>query len=277
MFALDIHAHVRTGDRRLGGDSWSDAQSLFKVGDVATDDIAKYYASLDMRAVIFDVQGITSHGQRASNEEVASIADASDGTLIGFAAIDPWMQRAALDELEKAVELGLRGVKVHPVTQAFEMNDHRFDSLWDFCSDHRLPVLVHCGTTGIGAGSPGGRGFQLKYGRVVPYIDDVAARFPNLNIIVAHFAWPWYEEALAVSRHKGNVFIDLSGWAPKYLPEIVRRYAGKVMPNKFLFGSDYPLLTPERWVSEFMEFEFSDSAKSMILRDNACELLGIQV
>jgi predicted TIM-barrel fold metal-dependent hydrolase len=212
-----------------------------------------------------------------SNDEVSDLVGRSEGRLIGFASVDPWKGKAAIRELERCRELGLVGVKLQPITQAFSMSNPRFRPLWDACQSLGMPLLVHTGTTGIGAGAPGGRGLHLKYGRPVPDIDDVAAEFPNLTIIAAHFAWPWHLELLAVARHKGNVYIDLSGWAPRYLPAEVIQYCNSVMPEKFLFGSDFPLFPPDRWLEEFGRLDLKDGVREKVLYENACRILGIDV
>jgi predicted TIM-barrel fold metal-dependent hydrolase len=109
----------------------------------------------------------------------------------------------------------------------------------------------------------------------VPNIDDVAADFPNLTIIAAHFSWPWHLDLLAVARHKGNVYIDLSGWAPKYIPAEVLRDCNSVIPNKFLFGTDFPLLDPDRWLKEWAELDIKDKVRPMVMYENACRILGV--
>jgi predicted TIM-barrel fold metal-dependent hydrolase len=195
--------------------------------------------------------------------------------LIGFASVDPWKGTAAVRELERCHEMGLRGLKIQPITQAFEINEPRFYPLWAACEGMSMPVMVHTGTTGIGAGSPGGRGLHLKYGRPVPALDDVAADFPGVMWIAAHFAWPWHLELMAVARHKGNVFVDLSGWAPRYIPGEVLQYANSVIPDKFLFGSDFPLLSPDRWLEEFNHLALKDEVRPKILYENACRVLGL--
>ena len=276
MKAIDFHVHQRTGDRVQGGEQWRQARQLFKVGEESVD-LVEYYASRDMRAVVFDVDAETTDGMRACNDSIAELAERSEGVLIGFATVDPWKGKAALDELDRCREMGLRGLKIQPVTQQLRLNERRFSPLWEYCQAHQLPVLVHTGTTGIGAGSPGGGGYKLDYGRPVPYLDDVASEFPDLTLIAAHFGWPWYLEALAVARHKSNVYIDLSGWSPKYFPAEVVKYFQSVIPDKFLFGSDFPLLTPDRWLAEFDELGTKASSREAILYGNACRVLGLDV
>jgi predicted TIM-barrel fold metal-dependent hydrolase len=94
---------------------------------------------------------------------------------------------------------------------------------------------------------PGGGGIRLKYGNPMA-IDDVAVDFPDLPIILAHPSFPWQDEAISVCLHKPTVYIDLSGWSPKYFSATLVQYANSLLKNKVLFGSDYPLLTPDRWM-----------------------------
>jgi predicted TIM-barrel fold metal-dependent hydrolase len=272
--ALDIHAHLRTAERRAAAERLVDAEKLFK-SDLRSADPVDFYTERRMMAVVFDVDAESASGERMSNDEIAEAVGRSDGTLIGFASVDPHKGRGAIRELERAHGLGLRGVKVQPITQGFWLNDRAFYPLWDACAQLGLPVLVHTGTTGIGAGAPGGRGLHLKYGQPMPALDDLAADFPNLTIIAAHFGWPWHLELMAIARHKGNVYVDLSGWAPRYIPAEVLQYCNSVIPDKFLFGSDFPLLSPDRWLEEFGRLELKDAVRPKVLYENACRILGL--
>ncbi len=279
--AFDIHVHVRTGERRNTASSqWKHAQQLFGSGssgsqDSKDDDLIEYYASRNMRAVVFDVDSSSSTGERCDNDAIADLVNRSNGTLVGFCAVDPPTGAAAVREAQRCHALGFRGMKVQPVSQGFYLNDRRYFPLWEFAQEVGWPVMVHTGTTGIGAGMPGGGGIRLDCGRPVPYLDDVAASFPRLQLIAAHFGWPWHLELLAAARHKQNIWIDLSGWSPRYLPPEVIQYCNSVIPDKFLFGSDWPLLTPDRWLADFASLSLKESVIPMVLRDNALRLLEI--
>ena len=122
-------------------------------------------------------------------------------------------------------------------------------------------------------GMPGGMGMRLKYSNPM-YMDDVAADFPDLKIILAHPSFPWQEEALSVATHKPNVYIDLSGWSPKYFPPILVRYINSILQDKMLFGSDWPVITPDRWLSDFAKLEIRDDIRPKVLKANARKLLG---
>ena len=80
---------------------------------------------------------------------------------------------------------------------------------------------------------------------------------------------------MAVARHASNVLVDLSGWAPRYIPDEVLRYCNSVIPEQFLFGSDYPLLSPDRWFEEFDKLELKDHVRRKVLFENACRVLDL--
>ena len=137
-----------------------------------------------------------------------------------------------------------------------------------------MPAIFHTGQTGIGAGLPGGRGIKLRYSDPM-LLDDVAADFPGLTIIMAHPSVPWQDAAISIATHKANVYIDLSGWSPKYFPPQLVRAANGQLRHKVLFGSDFPLITPERWLSDFQALDMKDAVRPLILKHNAIEVLKL--
>lgn len=273
---IDVHVHQHTGQRaRQNETQFADAARLFH-SEHRPEPLADLYGRLGGMAVIFDVDAETRTGLAIANEEIAATVQQSSGRLLGFGSVDPWKGTVALQEVERCHALGLKGMKFQPITQAFHVNDRRFYPLWDLCQDLGMVVTIHEGTTGIGSGTPGGRGLHLKYARPIPDLDDIAGDFPGLTVIAAHPGWPWHTELLAVARHKSNVFIDLSGWAPRYWPADTVQYMRSVMPEKFLFGSDYPLLTPERWLQEFAQIEVKEAVREQVLKENAVAVLGLR-
>ncbi len=133
-----------------------------------------------------------------------------------------------------------------------------------------LIVVFHTGTSGIGARVKSS--IRLDYGRPI-YFDENALRFQDMKIVLAHFGWPWTEEAIAIALHKPNVYLDLSGWAPRYIPAVIWDYA-KRLNDKLLFGSDFPLIKPERWIEEFFRINLSQEVKDKILKRNAEKLIN---
>ena len=282
--AIDMHVHVRTGERARPTDTGEQqrlaaAEAYFRTShkQLNGDDVAEMYRKLNMMATIFDVDQETRTGVRISNDEIAQAAKRHPDVLIGFGSVDPWKGQAAVKEIRRCVEeLGLRGMKFHPTTQAFMPNDRRFYDVWEECSRLGIPAIFHTGMSGIGAGTPGGSGIRLRYAQPL-LLDDVAVDFPKLNIIAAHPSWPWQEEMLAIARHKANVYIDLSGWAPKYFPPSLVQQANSLLQDKCMFGSDFPLLSTERWLKEFAELPIKAEVRPKILRENAARLLGVKV
>jgi predicted TIM-barrel fold metal-dependent hydrolase len=100
-------------------------------------------------------------------------------------------------------------------------------------------------------------------------------RLPHAADHPAHPSFPWQDEALAVATHKPLVHIDLSGWSPKYFPPNLVRYANTLLQDKVLFGSDFPMITPDRWLRDFETLEIKPDVRAKILKGNAVRLLGL--
>jgi predicted TIM-barrel fold metal-dependent hydrolase len=280
MKAIDIHTHVPTPPG--GGSSATQEQMDRYFGGASNrgtiEEMYEMYVELDIFAVIFGVDAETTSGHPyTGNDYTAEIVKRYPDRFLGFASVDPHKGKAAVNEMERSVkELGLRGLKLHPISQAFFPNDTRFYQLWEKCAELGVPVLFHSGQTAVGAGLPGGGGLKIKYAQPI-HMDDVAADFPELNIIMAHPGVPWQEEQLSIALHKPNVYIDLSGWSPKYFRPILVQYANSLLQNKVLFGSDFPALTPQRWLGDFENLELKPEVRQKILLDNAAKLLKIDV
>lgn len=278
MRAIDVHVHVPAPADHASTAEKEAMAGYFSAGHIPNTPEAMYqtYHDLDIFAVIFEIDAETTSGKPyVGNDYVASIVQQYPEQFIGFASVDPWKGQLAVNELEHAVkDLGLKGLKLHPSTQAFFPNDTRFYPLWQKAMELEIPVLFHSGQTGVGSGTPGGGGHKLKYSHPM-LLDDVAADFPDLTIIMAHPAVPWQEEQLAVVLHKGNVYMDLSGWSPKYFRPVLVQYIRSIVQDKALFGSDYPVIQPERWLRDFENLELKDEVRQKILIDNARMVLKL--
>jgi predicted TIM-barrel fold metal-dependent hydrolase len=206
---------------------------------------------------------------------VASVAAANADVLIPFASVDPHRPNAA-DEVERLVrDHGVKGFKFHPNIQGFFPNDRAFYPVYEAIEAAGVPALFHTGHSGIGTGLPGGGGIRLKYSNPM-CVDDVAVDFPRMQIVLAHPSFPWQDEAISVALHKQQVYIDLSGWSPKYFPPQLVRYANTQLRDRVLFGSDYPMITPDRWLADFERADFRDEVRPLILKENAIRLLGLR-
>jgi hypothetical protein len=282
IVALDVHTHAeRSPDQPqdpVTGEVLAAAAKYFggSPPQPTAQEVADYYRERSMAAVIFTIDDEAGMGRRRiANEEVLAAAAANPDVLIPFASIDPHKGKLGVREARRLIADGVRGFKFHPNTQAFWPNDRAHYPLYEVIAQAGLIALFHSGQTGIGAGMPGGGGVRLKYSNPM-CIDDVAVDFPELRIILAHPSFPWQEEALAVATHKPNVYIDLSGWSPKYFPEILVRYTNTLLRHKMLFGSDYPLITPDRWLKDFEALAIRDEVRPLVLKENAAKLLGLR-
>jgi predicted TIM-barrel fold metal-dependent hydrolase len=279
--AIDVHVHVEVDDHghlSLTDQLMDASAAYFKAGErtPTIDQIADHYRQRRIAAVIFTVDAENATGHvRISNEEVAEGAARHPDVLIPFASVDPAKGRAGARELRRLVtEHGMRGAKFHPSLQEFAPNDRTAYPLFDELQSLGVPAVFHTGQTGIGAGLPGGGGIRLRLSDPM-LLDDVAVDFPDLTIIMAHPSFPWQDSALAVATHKANVFIDLSGWSPKYFPPQLVRYANSLLQDKLLFGSDYPVIPPDRWLADFATLDIKDHIRPKILKDNAVRVLGL--
>ncbi|MET0166143.1 MAG: amidohydrolase family protein, partial [Vicinamibacterales bacterium] len=253
------------------------AAAYFKGGgarDAAS--LAEYYRSRNMACVIFTVDETLTGTPRLSNDEVVEFAQKNADIAIPFASINPTRGAEGVREARRLVSAGaVRGLKLHPPIQEFFPNDRIAYPLYEVFAEAKLPVVFHTGHSGIGTGMRGGGGIRLKYGDPMP-IDDVAVDFPDMPIIMAHPSFPWQDEAISICLHKPQVYIDLSGWSPKYFSPTLVQYANTLLKNKVMFGSDYPLLTPDRWLADFEKLPMRDEVRPLILKENAVRLLGLR-
>lgn len=282
LVAIDMHVHVEKdtqGCVALDQELLDASAEYFSSDDERTptvEHLAGYYRERNMAAVIFTVDATTGLGHPGlSSAEIAESAAAHPDVLIPFGSVDPLAKDSVIKAESLARDHGVRGFKFHPSLQAFEPNDRHFYPLWHKLEELGLPVVTHTGQTGIGAGLPGGRGIKLRYSDPM-LMDDVAADFPNLPIILAHPSVPWQDSAISMATHKANVYIDLSGWLPKYFPPQLVRATNGLLQRKVLFGSDYPVISPDRWIASFDgDLEIKPEVRPLVMKDNAVALLGL--
>lgn len=276
--AIDLHVHLPTEEWLANaiGPHLEATEAYFRARPdrKTVDQVAEEYRERDILGVVLDWDDHTVTGRPwLGNDTLAALADRYPGVLMGFGSVDPW-DPGALDEMRRAADLGLAGLKFHPTMQAFSPGDERFYPLWERAQELGFVLLFHTGTCGIGAGTPGAGGTKIRYSHP-GFLDSVAADFPGITWVAAHFGWPWFLECLAIALHKSNVWIELSGWAPKYLPPEVVREGGRRLNDRTLFGSDYPFISLDRWFEEFEALGYPREKRENILWRNAARLLGL--
>jgi predicted TIM-barrel fold metal-dependent hydrolase len=282
LTAIDVHVHAERNEHepqdRVTAGLLEAAAKYFGAEPVqpTAQEVADYYRERGILAVVFTVDDEAGMGRRRlGNDEVLEAARANPDVMLPFGSVDPHKGKLGVREARELIAAGVRGFKFHPNTQAFWPNDPEYFPLYEVIAEAGLIALFHSGTTGIGAGMPGGGGVRLKYSNPMA-VDDVAAEFPELDIILAHPSFPWQDEALAIAVHKPNVYIDLSGWSPKYFPPNLVQYTNTLLRHKMLFGSDYPLISPDRWLSDFEKIAIRDEVRPLVLKENAARLLGLR-
>jgi predicted TIM-barrel fold metal-dependent hydrolase len=275
LTAFDVHVHLEHTEP----DSAADQAAKKYFGAGAERDwnaLADYYRARRIGCVVFTVDEKLTGRPQVTNDAVAEFAAKNSDIAMAFASLDPTRGADAVREARRLVAAGVvRGLKLHPPIQQFFPNDRVAYPLYEGFAEARLPVIFHTGHSGIGTGMPGGGGIRLKYGQPMP-IDDVAVDFPDMPIILAHPSFPWQDEAISICLHKPQVYIDLSGWSPKYFSPTLVQYANTLLKHKVLFGSDYPLLTPDRWMADFEKIAIRDEVRPLILKENAARLFGLR-
>jgi predicted TIM-barrel fold metal-dependent hydrolase len=279
--AIDIHTHAEVS-------CWNPFDAYGEEYDRAADKYFKsarrptiaetvaYYRERQIGLVMFTVDAESKLGRRRiPNEEIAEAARDNADMMIAFGSVDPHKSRMGAREVRRLIEdNGVKGFKFHPTVQGFHPYDRMAWPIYEVIAEYGLPAIFHSGHSGIGSGMRCGGGLRLEYSNPM-HLDDVAIDFPDMQIVIAHPSWPWQDEALSVAMHKPNVWIDLSGWSPKYFPKQLVQYANTLLRDRMLFGSDFPLITPDRWMKDFEEAGFRPEVHSLILKDNAVRLLGL--
>ena len=278
--AIDTHAHQPTKEflEDAGGQMMQDAADKFGATmETATYDemVADYHEAGVGRAVLLGWDAETNTGNPpVPNDYVAEVRDQYPDFFVGFGSVDPLKGDCVQEAVRCVEDLGLSGFKVQQIAQGFDPSAPEHQHLWNTIEDLGVPVVFHGGNSTLGAGSPGGRGLKIKYGDPM-LVDDVAAEHPELDILLAHPAFPWEKQQLAICQQKGNVYMDLSGWMPKYVDDQVLHYARTILQDKVMFGTDYPMLEPGPWLEQFGDLGFDESVQRKLLWENAEAFLGL--
>ena len=240
---IDCHTHIGEAGTHLGGESVSDARRAWgqdlKVGSTLAE---HWEAMATVDAAIVLAFAATAVGINVPNEYVADYVGLHPEKLIGFASVDPNSRQAPAELEHAATALGLRGLKLGPIYQHFDPLSKSAFAVYEVAERLQLPVMWHQGTTFV-------RDAPLIHARPM-LLDEVATRFPDLRIVIAHLGHPWIEEAMATIRKHPNLFADISALETRPW----QYYNGMVaaveygVAHKVLLGTDFPFSTIERTV-----------------------------
>ena len=210
--AIDVHTHVQASIRGGGFPEDSPekavAQGFGSDALLTVPELAAFYRERDMLAVCFMVDSVRWGGP-VTNEEILELAADERDALIPFVSIDPNRGAEGVEWAKRLIaEHDVRGFKFHPSLQHFFPDDRMAYPLYEVIAEHKLPAVFHTGQTAVGSGQRGGGGILVKYSNPI-HLDEVAADFPDMQVVMAHPSVPWQDEALSIAVHKPNVWIAL--------------------------------------------------------------------
>jgi predicted TIM-barrel fold metal-dependent hydrolase len=279
--AIDTHAHQPTSVflEDAGGEMMRDAAEKFGATLETRsyeEMVAEYREAGIDRTVLLGWDAETNTGNPpVPNDHVAEVRDEHPEFFVGFGSVDPLKDDCVAEARRCVEDLDLSGFKFQQIAQGFAPNDPEHRELFDVIEELGVPVVFHGGNSTLGAGSPGGRGLRVRYGDPM-LVDDVAAEHPDLDILLAHPAFPWEKQQLAICQQKGNVYMDLSGWLPRYIDDQVLQYAGSILQDKVMFGTDYPMIEPDEWLEDFAEHtDYPPGVQRKLLWENAEQFLDV--
>lgn len=280
MRRIDLHCYPGTAEWVRSQGPYAEALAEYWkkpwVGRAEEDVVADIKdAGLQAVLVAFDIESLTG-APPCGSKSVAAMRDRNPDVFIGaWGAVDPLAGEDAIIEAERsAYEDGVIGFHFHPIMGHFSVDEPQHLPLFERISELGLPVMIDVGTTGMGAGLPGGLGSRISHAHPMA-VDNLAAQLPDLMIIAAHPGYPWIDEMTAVALHKGNVFWELSGWAPKYFPPQLRSDIRSRLQDKIMFGTDHPSIPLPRLLREWDELGFSDDVMHKVFHANAERLLNL--
>jgi predicted TIM-barrel fold metal-dependent hydrolase len=218
------------------------------------------------RVVFTGRQSEGTESYDVSNNYVADVASQFRGKVIGFAGINPLLGMRSVRAVEHAIkELGLKGISIDPFGGPVEPNDRRLYPVYAKCAELNVPVVITCGPLPFA-------GPRLRHGDV-RCVDDVAADFPELTIIIDHSGWPWVTETIAIAFRHDNVYIDTSLYS--HLPGAVHfaEAANTIIPDRIMFASCFPIVPVRTAIERVRALPFTDEALDRVLYTNANALL----
>jgi len=236
---------------------------------LTTDEVASRYRERNGRAVLlgWDTETITKR-RPFSSEDVAAMVSAHPDVFYGFGSIDPARGARAVAGVHSAARLGLSGLAFHPVGQGFDPASRAAFAIYETASEHGMVCLFHTGSSRLGAGMPGGSGLLLSHGDPRA-VDDVAAAFPDLQIVIAHVGRLWRDEAVAVTAHKSNVWLNLVGVdAAAFAAD-----AAELDDERCLFGSDWFFASLDEALAGWGPGSIDEATRQRLLFGNADRLL----
>lgn len=276
MKIIDVHSHWGTkrgyplqtpAEREQQKATWNS-----QVNYHSEAEMAQYFRDSNVQTILdFGFSKFLSMEEVQALHDYAFETEAAhrDVILGHWIHIDPRSGEAGLRELRRCIDkrIGFLGYGVS-ASLSPPASDPLYDPFYKLCIEAKVPVLIFVGTTGLGAGLPGGAGVILDdcHPR---HLDRVAATYPELKIVAARPGWPWQAETIAVLMHKRNIWYELHGWSPKYHTTDLRHEIPRRLKHRIMFGADYPLLSYERLIGDWKSQGYPDDVLEGVFHRNA--------
>jgi predicted TIM-barrel fold metal-dependent hydrolase len=246
---------------------------------VTEAEMADHFRSLDVRAILdLGVRAAAPMDEVRALHDYALATQTQHADVIfgNWLHIDPRKGPDAVDELDRCLRAatGFVGLAVPGAGLNVAASDAAYGPLYRLCMAAGVPVLMMVGTTGLGAGRPGGGGVILDFSHP-RHVDEVAARYPELTIIASRPAWPWQTEMIAILLHKTNVWYELHGWSPRYFAPDLKAEIGRRLQDRVLFGADYPLFSYDRLIADWKAEGYGDEVLAKVFHANAERLFRV--
>jgi predicted TIM-barrel fold metal-dependent hydrolase len=281
MKMIDIHSHwgTRRGyTLRTEEELAQQKKTWNSEPKYATEDqMADYFRRSNVRAVLdFGfTKFIPLDEARAVHDYGFETERAHADAIIGhWIHIDPHTGLEGVRELRRCIENapGFIGFAVSG-SGSGPPSDPAWKPFYELCIEAKTPALIFVGTTGLGAGLPGGDGILLDdcHPR---HLDQVAAKHPQLQIVAARPGWPWQAETIAVLMHKRNIWYEVHGWSPKYFTPDLKHEIPRRLRERVMFGADYPLFTYERLVRDWRSEGYAEDVLEDVFVNNAERFLA---
>ncbi len=262
-YVIDSHCHIypeKIAARAVAGtDAFYDEHSLGK-GTVSDLLLMEESAGIDH----FIVQSVatTPHQVGRINDFIAESVANSGGKITGLGTLHP-DSKDIKGDVQHLLELGLKGVKLHPDIQQFKIDDYRCLKIYELCEQEKLPILMHTGDHRYDFSNPN---------RLLPVMEI----YTELTVIGAHFGgWSVWEEAAEKLSRLPNLYVDCSSSLPYISSDTAKTLVHTYGVDKVLFGTDYPMWSPSDELEKFFKIGLTEEENKKIFADNAKKLFGI--
>ncbi len=262
IFVIDSHCHIypeKIAEKAVAGtDNFYGGKS---VGKGTVEDLISSGKEAGIDHFIVQSVATTPKQVKSINEFISREVENSNGLMTGLGTLHPESVDIKAD-VKHLLELGLKGVKLHPDIQAFKIDDYRCLKIYELCEENNLPVLMHTGDNRYDYSNPN---------RLLPILDI----YKNLTVIGAHLGgWSIWEEAVEAYKNIPNFYVDCSSSFPYMKPENAKEIIRSYGADRVLFGTDYPMWSAKQEIEYFLSIDLDENEIRSILNMNAKKLFG---